>query len=75
MAGRGLDNDQIFAIFSFHPPKDASVASRHEAVRDACKEAALTIKEMTPDSPEQTTAIRKLQEAMMHANAAIAIHS
>lgn len=71
----GLDVDQIETIFSFHPPKDEKIKQAHEEVRDLCKALALSIKELVPDSPEQTTAIRKLQEAMMYANAGIALHS
>lgn len=70
----GLSNDDIEKIFTFHPPKDETVAAAHDAVRQIMRSTALSIKELTPDSAEQTTAIRKLQEAMMHANAAIAVH-
>lgn len=71
----GLDHDQIDGIFSFHPPKDEATGELHDKVRECIRLAAHEIKDLTPDSAEQTTAIRKLQEAMMHANAAIAIHS
>lgn len=71
----GLDHNQIDEIFSFHPPRpDTDDADRHDKVRLVCRNAAHAIKDLTPDSPEQTTALRKLQEAMMHANAAIAVH-
>lgn len=71
----GLSNDDIDAIFTFHPPKNDEIASAHDNVRLVMRNAAHEIKRLTPESPEQTTAIRKLQEAMMHANAAIAVHS
>jgi hypothetical protein len=65
----------IESIFSHHPPKDSLVVSRHSAVRMAVKEAAHIFDEVVPDSPEKTLAIRKLQEAMMYANSAIAQYS
>lgn len=74
MPGPGMDVDDIEKIFSFHPPANDDIKDQHEAVREACKTAAKQILLLTPVCPEQTTAIRKLQEAMMFANAAIAIH-
>lgn len=71
----GLSEEDIDNIFSFHPPKNEDVAAAHEQVREGCRELAQDLKALCPDSPEQTTAIRKLQEAMMYANAAIALHS
>lgn len=70
----GLNKEDVDAIFTFHPPKNEGEQRQHESVREACREAAIRILYHTPVCPEQTTAIRKLQEAMMHANAAIAIH-
>lgn len=58
--------------FKYHKPKDENTMRRHEAVRDVCKTAAYTLAELCPNSPEQSLAIRKLEEAMMWANAAIA---
>lgn len=70
----GLSHDDINDLFTFHPPKDKETEQKHDRVREVCRTAAHHIKDLTPESPEQTTALRKLQEAMMHANAAIAIH-
>jgi len=70
----GLSHEDVETIFTFHPPKDEETGNRHDRIREVCRTAAHHIKDLTPDSAEQTTAIRKLQEAMMHANAAVAIH-
>lgn len=70
-----MDEDMIHDIFAHHPPKDEYVAQRHENVRNITKHAALWFFAHLPPSAERTLAIRKLQEAMMYANAAIAIHS
>lgn len=66
----GLDIDQVFA---FHPATEKT-GPVHDEVRRVCREAAHELEALTPPSPEQTLALRKLQEAMMHANAAVAIH-
>lgn len=68
----GMDIDQVF---SFHPPATPAVGELHDSVRTKCRELAHWLDENLPGSPEATTAIRKLQETMMHANAAIAIHT
>ena len=60
-------------IFTYHPPK-GDQAERYVLLRDAAKGLALLIRGSTPISPEQTLAIRKLQECVMFANAAIAIN-
>lgn len=67
-------NLDIEQIFSYHAP-DSSKARLHNAVRAEVKMTAHMFSAELPDSPEKTLAIRKLQEAMMYANAAIAIHS
>ena len=74
MPGPGLSHEQVDDIFTFHPPASEAVASAHDNVRLTIRNAAHEILNLTPVCPEQTTAIRKLQEAMMHANAAIAIN-
>lgn len=59
--------------FAFHPARPGSLAGeKHQAVRDAAREFAGTIMDITPPGPDQTTAIRTVREAMMWANAAIA---
>lgn len=65
----------IESIFSHHPPKNDKVAALHDSVRREVKLTATMFKAELPDSPEKTLAIRKLQEAMMYANSAIAQYS
>lgn len=59
-------------IFKYHPPHGTQ-ASRYEAIRDMGRTFAMLIETATPESAEQTLAIRKVQEAVMWANASIAI--
>ena len=57
--------------FTYHPPTKEQQA-HYTALRDCIKVAAMGIYNHTPSSAEQTLAIRKLQEAVMWANTAIA---
>ena len=57
--------------FTYHIPS-AGQAANYGALRSAAKAFAYTILAETPSGPDQTTAIRKLRECVMTANAAIA---
>lgn len=59
--------------FTYHAPKGAQPA-QYEAIRAAGKALAAVILDCTPPSADQTAAIRKVREAVMTANAAIACH-
>uniref|UniRef100_A0A6H1ZBR5 Acb2/Tad1 hairpin domain-containing protein n=1 Tax=viral metagenome TaxID=1070528 RepID=A0A6H1ZBR5_9ZZZZ len=61
------------AIFTYHAPRGTQV-QRYPDIRDAGKRFAQTILDNTPGSAEQTLAVRAVQQAVMWANAAIAIH-
>lgn len=63
-----LDN-----IFTYHAPKNDQV-ERYQAIRDAGKMLAQAIIDNTPGCPDQAMAVRKVREAVMTANAAIAIN-
>jgi hypothetical protein len=58
-------------VFKYHAPK-GDQAGRYESIRDAAKDFAETIINLSPPSREQTHAINKIQEAVMWANAGIA---
>lgn len=64
---------ELKEIFTFHPVQPGQ-PNRYEHMRAAAYELALDIVTLTPPSREQSTAITKLQEVVMWANAAIAIH-
>lgn len=65
-----LEN-QIEVWFTYHPPV-GDQGQRYVRLRDAAKGFALVIAECTPSCADQTAAIRKVREAVMTANAAIA---
>ena len=62
---------KIENAFTYHAPKDGQ-PEKYQAIRDKAKELAYLIKELVPDSREQSLAITKLEECSMWANAGIA---
>jgi hypothetical protein len=59
-------------LFDYRPSNSDRQVKAHQLVRQDIKTTAQFIDKMLPESPEKTLAIRKLQEALMWANAAIA---
>jgi hypothetical protein len=66
--GQDLNN-----IFTYHAPKDGQ-AERYVQLREAAKALAQLIVTLTPQSREQSVALTNVQQAVMWANAAIAIN-
>lgn len=66
-----ISYEEIENNFMYHPLK-GNQKERYQAIRDKAKELAYLIGDHGPDSVEQTLAIRKLEEAVMWANASIA---
>lgn len=62
---------EIANNFTYHPPQPEQIEI-YENMRDEGKSLALFIYENCPGGPERTLAIRKIEEAVMWANAAIA---
>ena len=59
-------------IFRYHAPKDDQPA-RYEALRAGALAFARLIEEHVPDGADKSAAIRHVREAVMTANAAIAL--
>jgi hypothetical protein len=59
-------------IFSYHAPTATDLDS-YNAIREAGKHLAKQIAAVTPVGADQTAAVRKVREAVMTANAAIAL--
>jgi hypothetical protein len=59
-------------LFSYHAPKDDQ-PQKYEAVRAAAKQFAKVLIANTYASADQTAAIRLLRQAVMTANASIAL--
>ena len=67
----GITKDQIKNWFTYHSPK-GDQTERYMTIRVAGALCAETILANTPSGPDQSAAIRKVREAVMTANAAIA---
>jgi hypothetical protein len=65
----------VIEQFHYHPatPGPDGTAAKHAAVRQILADTAARLWVAVPDGPEKTLAIRKLQEAGMYANLAIAL--
>lgn len=59
-------------VFSYHAPEGDDLA-KYATIRSAGKVLALTILSSTKKCADQTAAIRKVREAVMTANAAVAL--
>jgi hypothetical protein len=68
----GLTKADLEEIFSYHPPQCGD-AERYNLLRAGALRFAEVILDNTPSCPDQTVAIRKLREAVMTANAAVAL--
>ncbi len=66
-----IGEEQLRNWFTYHAPTPEQQRD-YEAIRDAALAFARVIVANTPPSADQTTAIRKVREATMIANAAIA---
>lgn len=58
-------------LFTYHPPTEEQIA-QYKAIREAGLTFAKVIRDNTPQSADQATAIRKCREAAKDANSAIA---
>lgn len=69
--GEKVTPEQLNNWFTYHAPTETDLAA-YKILRDAGKRFAEQIIALTPESADQTAAIRKVREAVMTANAAIA---
>jgi len=68
-----MTNEDIEKIFTYHTPVNDQ-AERYNTLRGFAKELAFCIQDLCPDSREKSLAITNLQQAVMWANASIAIN-
>lgn len=68
-----MTKDQIENTFTYHAPK-ADQPERYISLRDKAKELALLIQDSCPESREKSLALTNVQQAIMWANASIAIN-
>jgi len=67
-----VDLSNVDDIFSYHPPS-GDQPSRYERIRAAAKEFAIAILRDVPACADRSVAIRHVRDAVMIANAAIAL--
>ena len=65
------DIERLDNIFTYHPVKNDQ-SDRYILLVEQAKDLAHIILNYTPKSREQSLALTKLEEALMHANSAIA---
>ena len=68
-----MTDEQIDNIFTYHRPFGMQ-AERYEILRTVAGTLAKMVNESCPESREKSLAITNLQQAIMWANAAIAIN-
>ena len=66
-----ISQEQLDNWFTYHSPSAAQQVN-YVAIREAAKNFAATIVENSPDCADTTAAVRKVREATMTANQAIA---
>lgn len=67
-----ITTEQLDHWFTYHTPPSENAKKRYELIRVAGRVMAEVIIETTPICADQTAAIRKVREAVMTANAALA---
>lgn len=67
-----IKEGQVLELFTFHPPGPIDI-EHYEEIRIAGAALASTILRNTPVCGDQQAAIRKVREAVMTANAAVAL--
>ena len=73
-ATRPMSNAEILAeLFSYHPPTPETLP-KFQAINQAAKNFAEVILQNCPPGADRSDAIRKVREARMTANAAIALN-
>lgn len=65
--------DVIEEIFTYHKPEGGQPA-QYEAIRSAAKEFVKVLVANTPKCADQSAAVRLVREAVMTANASIALN-
>jgi hypothetical protein len=66
-----IERERLDRVFTYHGVKDDQ-PPRYEAIRGHARSLAHLIMVACPPSRERSTALTRLEEAVMHANAAIA---
>ncbi|QZE10791.1 hypothetical protein SEA_CHISANAKITSUNE_20 [Gordonia phage ChisanaKitsune] len=69
-----MEEGELYNRFTYHPPTEEQVRA-YERIREEALAFALLLNIYCPESREKSTALTKLDECVMHANASIARHT
>jgi hypothetical protein len=69
----GVNAENLEDVFTYHPPENDDQLKAYARLREEGRRLAEAILEETPVCGDQQAAIRKVREAVMTANAAIAL--
>jgi hypothetical protein len=67
-----FDEELLKHIFTYHPTEPGDI-SKYEQIRDAALSFARVVVANTPISADQSAAVRYIRNAVMTANAAVAL--
>jgi hypothetical protein len=67
-----VDEDTLNDVFRYHAP-DAAQVVRYQELREAAKAFARVVLQHCPPSADRSAAVRHVREALMTANASIAL--
>lgn len=68
------DYDELANRHAYHAPANTTIVNLHEAVRRRTFELAEWLSDTLPESREKSQALTDVDNAMLHANAAVARH-
>lgn len=68
-----ISDETLRGWFAYHPPASEAVREAHERVRRACEQLGLLFNGLLPEGPDKTVALRAVRNAMLEANACIAV--
>lgn len=66
--------DDLANRHAYHAPANTAIVNLHEQVRERTHELAAWLNEVLPESRETSLALTDIDNAMLHANAAVARH-
>lgn len=65
--------ETLDAWFAHQPPTSQEIADAHATIRRVCRELAQLFSDLLPECPDKTVALRAVRDAMMQANACLAV--
>lgn len=68
-----VTRENLEDVFTYHPPENDDQRAAYGAIRERARRLVETILDCTPTCADQQAAIRLVREAVMTANAAVAL--